>query len=239
MTWEEAYAATEGGTLQDASNPADTYFWMENVLSTARPKHKTQKSCITGLLANVNRLRDIPGQRMSKASHKLIDDLIAARGEAKAAAKAQAQLKAAGLGSQDKENVAAQANKRVFKNRGPKMPMPKLMEHLLAHDLVVTAKVAEGTGYSPAGLFKITGKMKKHFVPSATVGRRRRVSLESRKIMRERARKTPTDSVVYDDEYDRIALLEHQNSGCTQPFKLVSERSVRRMNAEDKDERSH
>ena len=77
--------------------------------------------------------------------------------------------------------------------------------------------------------------MKEGRVPSNIIGRRRRVSNDTRQVMVSTARKTATGVVEYKNQYDAVAYHEHMNSPrCTEPFKPVSERTSRRYDREDK-----
>jgi hypothetical protein len=141
LTWQQAFEASDGGKKEEPNGATgDTYHWMANVLDTAQPKNRKQKACITGLLANVNKWRDIPGQRMSRQSQLLVDTALEAYAAKKAAAKANKENMSAAA----QPKTASSKPKRTFQNRGPKTPLAELTAHLLKHNLTVTPR-ARGT----------------------------------------------------------------------------------------------
>ena len=90
LSWSEAYAVTEGGTVTDPNTTTKTYHWMEPVLNVAQPLNRQMKASVAHLVARVNTARNIPGMRLNgKAAREVADS------QQRAAEAKQARLTAA------------------------------------------------------------------------------------------------------------------------------------------------
>ena len=84
----------------DDTAEAPTYDWINKVLQIAEPKTKETKSFVSKLIQDVNRHRNIPGQRMTKRAERVIEQATQRALEAKEQRRAQRASEA-----ENKENL--------------------------------------------------------------------------------------------------------------------------------------
>ena len=223
-SWQDAKASLTRERKENEEQ-TETYNWYMNALNIAEPKTKKARTLHRSIMTTLNRQHAIPFRSMTMSISRQFEQ---AKERAKLSNEIKKQTKfrcpmcrkfrtsepleysnhvqaCAIATTTDQENIHPNMHmcthndvKDVPKTGKVKLPMDEIMTLLLNHDLVITPKVVEISGYSRSGLFAIADSLKKGFIPSSKVGRKRRLSDMSRAAMVEVAAQSATSSTEYE-----------------------------------------